>query len=97
MRETRDYHTYILNKLGQCYLEAGNYRDALSLLDKSLQMNKQLKGQNHCSNCEIYQIMARVYLKQRDYDSSLKLLQRMMLLSTESYGEDSEQVGNVYL
>lgn len=60
-------------------------------------MNKQLKGQNHCSNCEIYQIMARVYLKQRDYDSSLKLLQRMMLLSTESYGEDSEQVGNVYL
>ena len=78
MRETRDYHTYILNKLGQCYLEAGNYRDAISLLEKSLQMNKQLKGQNDPSNCEIYQIMSRVYVKQRDYDSALKFLQRMM-------------------
>ena len=41
--------------------------------------------------------MTRVYTKQRDYDSSLKLLQRMMQLSRESYGEDSEQVGNVFL
>ena len=54
MRETRDYHTYILNKLGQCYLEAGNYRDAISLLEKSLQMNKQLKGVDDASNCEIF-------------------------------------------
>lgn len=77
MRETRDYHTYINNKLGQCYFEAGKYRDALSLLEKSSQMNKQLKGPNDASNCEIYQIMCRVYTKLRDYDSSIKLLLRM--------------------
>ena len=63
VRETRDYHTFILNKLGQCYLEAGNYRDSLQLLEKSLQMNGQLKGTDDPSNCEIYQIMSRVYLK----------------------------------
>ena len=28
---------------------------------------------------------------------SVKLLQKMMLLSKDSYGEESEQVGNVYL
>ena len=60
-------------------------------------MNKQLKGVNDASNCEIFQIMARVYTKQRDYDSSLKYLQRMMELSKESYGPDSEQAGNVFL
>ena len=60
-------------------------------------MNKQLKGVSDASNCEIYQIMARVYTKQRDYDSSLKLLQKMMELSQENYGEESEQVGNVFL
>ncbi len=54
MGETRDYHTYILNRLGQCYCDAGKYRDALSLLDKDLQMNEQLKGINDASNCEIY-------------------------------------------
>ena len=60
-------------------------------------MNKQLKGPNDASNCEIYQIMCRVYTKLRDYDSSIKLLLRMKQLSSDSYGTDSEQVGNVYL
>ena len=97
MRETRDYHTYILNKLGQCYLEAGNFRDSLSILEKSLQMNKQLKGADDASNCEVYQIMSRAYIKMKDYDQSMKLLQRMMQLSSLAYGEQSEQVGNVFL
>lgn len=60
-------------------------------------MNKQLKGQDDASNCEVYQIMSRAYLKMKDYDQSMKLLQRMMQLSTTTYGEQSEQVGNVYL
>ena len=60
-------------------------------------MNKQLKGPDDASNCEVYQIMSRAYLKMKDYDQSMKLLQRMMQLSTTTYGEQSEQVGNVYL
>lgn len=60
-------------------------------------MNEQLKGPNDASNCEIYQIKTKVYVKMRDFDMSVKLLQKMMLLSKDSYGEESEQVGNVYL
>ena len=41
--------------------------------------------------------MARVHTKQRDYDSSLKYLQRMMDLSRQAYGAESEQAGNVHL
>ena len=54
LRQTRDYHTQILTLLGQCYMEAGNYKDALNLLDKSLSMNKQLQGNDHPSSCSIY-------------------------------------------
>jgi tetratricopeptide (TPR) repeat protein len=40
IQETRDYHVQILTKVGQCYLEAGNYQDALNLFDKSLALSK---------------------------------------------------------
>jgi len=38
--QTREYHTQVLTLLGRCYMEAGNYKDALNLLEKSLSMNK---------------------------------------------------------
>jgi len=41
--------------------------------------------------------MAKVFLKMRDYDQSVKLLKKMMLLSCDAYGDSSEQVGNVHL
>ena len=31
-------------------MEAGNFKDALSLLEKSLKMNKQVLGEDHPSN-----------------------------------------------
>jgi hypothetical protein len=31
-------------------MEAGNYKDALSLLDKSLKMNKTVMGDQHPTN-----------------------------------------------
>jgi hypothetical protein len=34
-------------------MEAGNYKDALSLLEKSLKMNKQILGETHASNAQI--------------------------------------------
>ena len=37
---TKQYHSHILTLLGNCYMEAGNFKDALSLLEKSLKMNK---------------------------------------------------------
>lgn len=53
-------------------------------------MNKQLKGDADASNCEIYQIMSKVYQKMRDYDQSVKLLKKMMFLSRDTYGDQSE-------
>lgn len=40
MEITKQYHSNILTLLGSCYMEAGNYKDALSLLEKSLKMNR---------------------------------------------------------
>lgn len=40
LEQTKQFHSHILTLLGKCYMEAGNYKDALSLLDKSLKMNK---------------------------------------------------------
>ena len=36
---TKQYHSHILTLLGNCYMEAGNFKDALSLLEKSHKMN----------------------------------------------------------
>jgi hypothetical protein len=38
-------------------MEAGNFKDALSLLEKSLKMNRQIMGDTHESNGQIYMVM----------------------------------------
>lgn len=41
-------------------MEAGNYKDALSLLEKSLKMNKQIMGDNDQSNAQILLVIGQV-------------------------------------
>jgi uncharacterized protein HemY len=41
-KQAKEYHTKILTTLGRCYMQAGNYRDATNLLEKSLTTNRQL-------------------------------------------------------
>ena len=55
-------------------MEAGNFKDSLNLLDKSLAMTRQLKGNDTIDSCPIYSIIAKVHIKQKDYDSALKYL-----------------------
>ena len=55
-------------------MEAGNFKDALSLLEKSLKMNKQVMGEDHHSNCLIFIAMAHVHLKLKDFDSAINYL-----------------------
>jgi len=74
LEETKQYHSYILTLLGKCYMEAGNYKDALSLLEKSLKMNKQVLGDDHISNCSIYVSMAHVHVKLKDYEQAVNYL-----------------------
>ena len=55
-------------------MEAGNFKDALSLLEKSLKMNKQVQGEEHISNCSIFVTMSHVYAKMKDYDNAVNYL-----------------------
>lgn len=63
--------------LGKCYLEAGNFKDALSLLEKSLKMNIDVLGGDHMSNAQILIVVSNVYLKQKEYEKALVQLQKV--------------------
>ena len=63
VEETKSYHSKILTLLGKCYMEAGNYKDALSLLEKSLKMNVEVLGGDHMSNASIFTVVSQVYAK----------------------------------
>lgn len=55
-------------------MEAGNFKDALSLLEKSLKMNRQVMGEDHHSNCLIYMAMSHVHQRLKDFDTAVNLL-----------------------
>ncbi len=77
-------------------MEAGNYKDALSLLDKSLRMNKQVMGDEDISNCNIYTVVAEVQSKQKDYEQAINTLSMVWELSEAKFGGKSEPVAKVY-
>jgi hypothetical protein len=58
-------------------MEAGNFKDALSLLEKSLKMNIDVLGGDHTSNAQIFTVVSNVYTKQKDYDKALIQLQKV--------------------
>ena len=41
--------------------------------------------------------MAKVYIRQKEYETALKLLQKIEKITEESQGEDTEPLGNIYL
>lgn len=75
--ETKQYHSQILTLLGKCYMEAGNYKDALSLLEKSLKMNQEVLGGDHMSNAAIFTVVSNVYSKQKEYEKALIQLKKV--------------------
>jgi tetratricopeptide (TPR) repeat protein len=97
LQETREFHTHILKLLGRCYMEAGNYKDALNLLDKSLSMNQQLQGQDHISAAGILMIMAQVHSKRKDHEKALELLEKIWSIAEAQVGSQSEQAANAHL
>ena len=58
-------------------MEAGNFKDALSLLEKSLKMNVDVLGGDHMSNAQILIVVSNVYLKQKEYEKALLQLQKV--------------------
>ena len=51
-------------------MEAGNYKYALSLLEKSLKMNQEVLGGYHTSNAAIFTVVSNVYSKQKEYEKA---------------------------
>lgn len=81
-------------------MEAGNYKDALSLLEKSLKMNVEVLGGDHMSNAAIFIVVSNVHTKQKDYDKALQQLKHVESIYLQ-YSQDpqlqAEQLGNTYL
>ena len=58
-------------------MEAGNFKDALSLLEKSLKMNQEVLGGDHMSNAAIFTVVSNVYSKQKEYEKAIIQLQQV--------------------
>lgn len=78
-------------------MEAGNFKDALSLLEKSMKMNKQVMGEDHHSNCLIFIAMAHVHLRLKDYEQAIQLLFQVWEIYQARFGPQSAEVGKAYL
>lgn len=78
-------------------MEAGNYKDALSLLEKSLKMNKQVLGEDSINNCNIYIVMAQVHTKLKEYENAITYLSNVWEIYEAKHGRKSEQVASIYL
>lgn len=78
-------------------MEAGNYKDALSLLEKSHKMNKQIMGERDESNGQILMVVGQVCVRQGQYEKAIQSIEQALEIIIEAHGAQSEQVGNCYL
>ena len=64
----KENHINILALLGKCYLELGNFEDALELLMKAYEMATNIfqKNDNRCAG--ILTLVSNCYVKMKDYD-----------------------------
>eukprot|EP00347_Sterkiella_histriomuscorum_P020213 403338658 len=97
LEETKQYHSNILTLLGKCYMEAGNHKDALSLLEKSLKMNKQVQGEDHPSNSPILVAISHVHQKLKDFETAIQILYQVWELNQAKFGDNSEEVAKAYI
>lgn len=72
-------------------MEAGNYKDALSLLEKSLKMNVEVLGGDHMSNAAIFTVVSQVYARQKEYDKAIMQLQHVENIYLSHQPEDESQ------
>lgn len=82
--ETKSYHIHLLTMLGRCYLEAGSYKEAISLLEKGLEMSQHVQPDNVISQTSIIQLLAKAHISIKEIEKALELLMRgSEMLSTD--------------
>lgn len=69
-------------------MEAGSYKDALSLLEKSLKMNQQVLGASDISNASIFIEISKVFVKNKNYELALDNIGKAWELADAKYGKD---------
>ncbi len=69
-------------------MEAGNYKDALSLLEKSLKMNMEVLGGDHMSNAQIFTVVSNVYSRQKDFEKAILQLKHVENIYLSHSGDD---------
>ena len=78
-------------------MEAGSLSDALGLLEKSLKMNKTVLGDEDISNAGIYTILAKVYIKKKDFENAFSNLSQVWELTENKFGRESLEISQVYI
>ena len=62
--------------LGRCYLEAGSPTEALSLLEKALEMCQRVQPDNCMTLASIYQLTAKAHLALKENEKALEYLMK---------------------
>lgn len=78
-------------------MEAGSYKDALSLLEKSLKMNQQVLGASDISNASIFMEISKVFVKNKNYELALDNIGKAWELADAKYGKDHAQVAEIFV
>lgn len=80
----QENHINILALLGKCYLELGNFEDALELLMKAYSMAVSIfeKADKRCAG--ILTLVSNCYSKMRNYEKALEYIKQVLTLTTES-------------
>lgn len=55
-------------------MEIGSYDDAIDLLNKSLEIQTSIYGENNPRSCEVLTKISQCYSKMKEYDSALNFI-----------------------
>ena len=71
-------------------MEAGNFKDALSLLEKSHKMNKQIMGEKDESNGQILMVIGQVCVRQSQFERAINSIKLATEITEAAHGSNSE-------
>ena len=80
-----------LHNLGNCYLEVGNIKLAVPLLEESMALGKVLLGQESIDVADTAHTLAQAYGAMSNTDEAISLLQLALRIRMQSFGMQSHQ------
>lgn len=84
--------TTILHNVGTCYFELGHIEKAIPILQKALQLGRELLGQNHTDVADTLFILAKAYEISSDIEASMSSIQTALKIRMAVYSMESSEV-----